>query len=111
MCASLFFFNDTATTEIYTLSLHDALPISLRSQTPNGVIQELYALLLAHTLLRTLMLRAAQPQGLAPSRISFTDTVRLVDDSLIPLSLVTASRRQQRVSSLLQEMGTFRLPH
>src|SRR3989442_11960436 len=27
MCVS-FFFNDTATTEIYTLSLHDALPIS-----------------------------------------------------------------------------------
>src|SRR5256714_389825 len=26
-----FFFNDTATTEIYTLSLHDALPISLKS--------------------------------------------------------------------------------
>src|SRR2546430_11774081 len=25
-----FFFNDTATTEIYTLSLHDALPISFR---------------------------------------------------------------------------------
>src|SRR3989449_10463931 len=28
MLASFFFFNDTATTEIYTLSLHDALPIS-----------------------------------------------------------------------------------
>src|SRR2546422_6373480 len=26
--STLFFFNDTATTEIYTLSLHDALPIS-----------------------------------------------------------------------------------
>src|SRR5256885_17183535 len=26
--AAFFFFNDTATTEIYTLSLHDALPIS-----------------------------------------------------------------------------------
>src|SRR5260370_275721 len=26
---SAFFFNDTATTEIYTLSLHDALPISV----------------------------------------------------------------------------------
>src|SRR3989449_8736641 len=26
-----FFFNDTATTEIYTLSLHDALPISARA--------------------------------------------------------------------------------
>src|SRR2546430_7441840 len=27
---TFFFFNDTATTEIYTLSLHDALPISAR---------------------------------------------------------------------------------
>src|SRR3712207_9152651 len=27
MICSFFFFNDTATTEIYTLSLHDALPI------------------------------------------------------------------------------------
>src|SRR3712207_7158639 len=27
MCSHVFFFNDTATTEIYTLSLHDALPI------------------------------------------------------------------------------------
>src|SRR5204862_7121231 len=29
-----FFFNDTATTEIYTLSLHDALPISIRTDHP-----------------------------------------------------------------------------
>src|SRR3989454_9781888 len=42
MCASparslfffFFFFNDTATTEIYTLSLHDALPISVRRAGP-----------------------------------------------------------------------------
>src|SRR3712207_6898878 len=27
---NIFFFNDTATTEIYTLSLHDALPICIR---------------------------------------------------------------------------------
>src|SRR5574343_928833 len=30
LCPFFFFFNDTATTEIYTLSLHDALPISTR---------------------------------------------------------------------------------
>src|SRR5256886_6324916 len=30
MMPSLFFFNDPATTEIYTLSLHDALPILIR---------------------------------------------------------------------------------
>src|SRR5438876_12255455 len=29
--SSFFFFNDTATTEIYTLSLHDALPICCRA--------------------------------------------------------------------------------
>src|SRR2546430_15190392 len=40
---TFFFFNDTATTEIYTLSLHDALPISdagslnvARSQDPTS---------------------------------------------------------------------------
>src|SRR2546429_5582897 len=31
-----FFFNDTATTEIYTLSLHDALPISHRAPARTG---------------------------------------------------------------------------
>src|SRR2546422_3971623 len=35
MLLSFFFFNDTATTEIYTLSLHDALPISFpQSERP-----------------------------------------------------------------------------
>src|ERR1041384_3447908 len=40
----VFFFNDTATTEIYTLSLHDALPISRRTRggrrvEPDGLAQ------------------------------------------------------------------------
>src|SRR2546428_4368285 len=34
-----FFFNDTATTEIYTLSLHDALPISL--DRPQGALERI----------------------------------------------------------------------
>src|SRR3989449_8368676 len=33
-CLCIFFFNDTATTEIYTLSLHDALPISCGGARP-----------------------------------------------------------------------------
>src|SRR5258708_24215040 len=36
--ASSFFFNDTATTEIYTLSLHDALPISVELRAHHGRI-------------------------------------------------------------------------
>src|SRR5256885_7720850 len=34
MSSFFFFFNDTATTEIYTLSLHDALPISYHLRPP-----------------------------------------------------------------------------
>src|SRR2546427_13232559 len=33
LCTVFFFFNDTATTEIYTLSLHDALPIFRKAST------------------------------------------------------------------------------
>src|SRR3712207_2400257 len=33
---TFFFFNDTATTEIYTLSLHDALPISASTRAAAG---------------------------------------------------------------------------
>src|SRR3712207_6855397 len=36
MMRELFFFNDTATTEIYTLSLHDALPICPTPRGPRG---------------------------------------------------------------------------
>src|SRR6476646_4372709 len=37
VCFCFFFFNDTATTEIYTLSLHDALPIVERAHPPRGL--------------------------------------------------------------------------
>ena len=45
----VFFFNDTATTEIYTLSLHDALPISALGHQINITISDL----VAHTALKT----------------------------------------------------------
>src|SRR5258705_8601935 len=47
----LFFFNDTATTEIYTLSLHDALPISslvsVNTSDPPGIIPRVGLIILA----------------------------------------------------------------
>src|SRR5438094_7228690 len=36
-----FFFNDTTTTEIYTLSLHDALPIYQHRHTTDQVVPEI----------------------------------------------------------------------
>src|SRR6266536_1153689 len=35
-----FFFNDTATTEIYTLSLHDALPIAIFRSSPRAAAEQ-----------------------------------------------------------------------
>src|SRR6267142_7155912 len=52
--ASFFFFNDTATTEIYTLSLHDALPILPASASPNEPW-------------RTLLVPLPSPAAAAPS--------------------------------------------
>src|SRR5260221_8348150 len=40
MFLSIFFFNDTATTEIYTLSLHDALPISCGREENRRLLKE-----------------------------------------------------------------------
>src|SRR2546428_14115106 len=45
-----FFFNDTATTEIYTLSLHDALPIYLVASLPLIKERILVIILLLHFL-------------------------------------------------------------
>src|SRR5256885_10479767 len=57
---SFFFFNDTATTEIYTLSLHDALPIShdanAHPSAPSGLECQPLAIVLnrEHALLITI---------------------------------------------------------
>jgi hypothetical protein len=83
---------------------------TLRSLTPEGVIQEIYALLLAHLVVRTLMVQAAQQAQIAPTQISFTETIRIMDESLIPLGLVSAPRRQHMVTCLIEEIAKQRLP-
>src|SRR2546427_298162 len=46
---TVFFFNDTATTEIYTLSLHDALPISVNPAWSPAETEEASAILAMDT--------------------------------------------------------------
>jgi hypothetical protein len=83
---------------------------TLRSRTPEGVEQEVYALLLAHVLVRTLMVRAAAPEGIAPVQLSFTETLRILDEHLAPLALVSHVRRLHLIELMLHEMGQQRLP-
>src|SRR2546426_226395 len=60
----VFFFNDTATTEIYTLSLHDALPIYLLAQ--HGIRFELAHGIQPFLDLRASDLRAKDPRAQQP---------------------------------------------
>src|SRR3712207_8970860 len=63
----VFFFNDTATTEIYTLSLHDALPIFLPTQPGRGtcVVERGGATLGVVNLSGNLYMQAASPAFVA----------------------------------------------
>jgi len=83
---------------------------TLRSLTPEGVIQEIYALLLAHLVVRTLMLQAAEQAQISATQISFTETIRIMDESLIPLGLVNPARRLHMVEGLIREISQQRLP-
>jgi hypothetical protein len=50
----------------------------LRSQTPGGVVQEIYGLLLGHYIIRVLMQEAAAREGIDPQRLSFTGTLKIL---------------------------------
>jgi hypothetical protein len=50
----------------------------LRSQTPGGVVQEIYGLLLGHYIIRVLMQEAAAREGTDPQRLSFTGTLKIL---------------------------------
>lgn len=79
----------------------------LRSQTPAGVVQEIYALLLAHFLVRVLMHDAAAIQNLDPQRISFTAAVKILRTRLpeCPASARGARRwHRQLVQEVAEEV-------
>jgi Insertion element 4 transposase N-terminal/Transposase DDE domain len=70
----------------------------LRSKLPVLVLQELYALLLAHYAVRTLMLQAAETPTLDPDRVSFTEGIRILNRGLAlsPL-LITPAQTDQTI--------------
>jgi len=53
-------------------------PADLRSQTPAGVMQELYALSIGHFVVRSVMAQAAAEEGLDPDRLSFVGCLHIL---------------------------------
>lgn len=50
----------------------------IRSKYPRGVVQEIYGWLLAHWAVRSLMVEAAQQEGISPLHLGFTGTLRVL---------------------------------
>ena len=57
-------------------------PANVRSETPGGVRQEVYAFSIAHFVVRALMVAAAAPAGMDVDRLSFTNSLRILRNRL-----------------------------
>jgi hypothetical protein len=82
----------------------------LRSLKPEGVLQELYALLIAHFAIRVLMHEAALQAGLDPDRLSFVHAVRVLHDAIPEFQMVDPADRPRLYARLLQDIAAGRLP-
>ena len=76
----------------------------LRSRWPKLVLQEMYALLLAHYALRCLMLRAAQTQGLDPDRISFTGAIQVLGQAIIQSALFSPEQTSRALGRMCADL-------
>jgi hypothetical protein len=84
-------------------------PANLRSETPVGVIQELYALSLAHFVIRALMFEAAKGEALDSDRLSFTGCFQILQCRLPECRVTSATSLEQWYEALLWEMSRERI--
>jgi hypothetical protein len=83
-------------------------PAHLRSETPAGVIQEIYALSLGHFVTRALMLEAAGTVGLDPDRLSFLGCFQILKCRLPECDSSTPEAFAQWYRGVLWEMQAER---
>jgi hypothetical protein len=79
-------------------------PANLRSETPQGVKQEVYALSLAHFVIRALMFEAAEQAGLDSDRLSFTGCYQILKCRLPECDSRTAATFSDWFQALLEEL-------
>ncbi len=83
-------------------------PAQLRSQTPEGVRQELYALSIAHFVVRSLMLQAAESVDLDVDRISFTGSIQILQCRLPECDGTSSQKLDVWFQNLLSEISEER---
>jgi len=80
----------------------------LRSETPLGVLQELYSLSLGHFVVRSVMTAAAAVEGLDPDRLSFVGCLQILRCRLPECPAVGSGTFTQWYQGLLWEVGQER---
>ena len=85
-------------------------PAQLRSETPEGVRQELYALSLAHFVVRSLMFTAAETAQLDPDRLSFTGCFQILQCRLPECPSPTSSSFTEWFEAVIAEMRQEQIP-
>ena len=80
-------------------------PTHLRSETPGGVVQELYANSLGHFVIRSFMFEAAKREQLDPDRLSFTGCFQILKCRLPECNTTTPQSFQKWYETLLWEMS------
>ncbi len=83
---------------------------TLRSQTPEGVRQEIYGWLLAHYALRAWMHRAALQADLDPEQLSFSQALVAVTEAVFSFAIVADELRPRIIHRLLLDMALHPLP-
>ena len=83
-------------------------PAQVRSETPAGVIQEIYALSLGHFVIRSLMFEAAATVGLDADRLSFTGCFQILKCRLPECDGKTAASFEAWYQGLLWELPGVR---
>jgi Insertion element 4 transposase N-terminal/Transposase DDE domain len=83
---------------------------TLRSQTPQGVEQELYGILLGYYAVRALMLQAAEQGGLDSDRLSFTHAITLITDAMPEFQQTAPQQREALTQRLLRDLRDPLLP-
>jgi hypothetical protein len=92
------------------VATHQRPTLPLRSKHPLGVVQEVYALLLAHYLIRALMVEAAATASLPPTQLSFLASLRLVREALPDFQRTAPSDHPLIYQALLADIVAERLP-
>ena len=86
------------------------LPRPLRSLNPLGVIQELYAVLLAHFVVRSIMHEAAICAHIDPDHLSFVGAIHLIRASISQFQMVDPKEHERLFQRLLRDIVRHPVP-